>query len=177
MLIFCLVRKATGQLLRRHGSAKNKALSNPKCKNICVLEYDFYCILIHKNKLIQFVIEYDGNFHYVQSNFVNFEEYHKRDVIKQYYLHEMNVHLLRLIGRFNTDMIECFIDKLLDCQYYVAINKIKPIKKYFLNNDIHKGLVYFGNYFNCIDCNVNKSVSKYSNQNPSKKRKLKILCI
>lgn len=118
----------------------------PFCRKVCRLEYDFYCILIHENRLIQFVIEFDGGFHYEKTEYFNFDNYHKSDIIKQYYLLQMNVHLLRLTD-VKQVVIECFINRLIKTSKYLSYGKINPIKKIFTDDSDCKGLIYFGDYF------------------------------
>jgi hypothetical protein len=45
---------------------------------------------------VLFVIEFDGEQHFSDNQFYNFKNSHINDIIKQYYLEEMNIHLLRI---------------------------------------------------------------------------------
>ena len=51
----------------------------------------------------------------------------------------MNIHLLRLNDNF--------INKIINTNKYVVINKIIPIKKYFNNEGEHYGLFFFKKAF------------------------------
>ena len=125
----------------------------PFCTNIDRLEYDFYCILFVDNRLIQFVVEYDGAFHF-EVQFDNpqlYQQYHKCDIIKQYYLFRMNVHLIRLNDNFRKtygiDYISAQISDLIESDHYFEYQKILAKPEFFNNNNIHKGLQDFNSFF------------------------------
>lgn len=115
------------------------------CKYEIVLEYDFFCLMVDNGKLIPFVIETDGDQHYDCNHFFFGDgASHIRDVVKQYYLRCMNVHLLRVrnINSLFADVME-FIKKIINSKVYVVTNPIKPIKKYFESDETIFGLQYF----------------------------------
>ena len=107
------------------------------------LEYDFYCIYIYDNNLVQFVIEFDGEQHYQ----IKKDEHivcHIRDIIKQYYLSELNIHLLRLNKSTTiSDTIENFIKEIVKTNTYIIKNAIQPKEEYFQNTKVNAGLDYF----------------------------------
>lgn len=115
------------------------------CKNQKKLEYDFYCCLTYKKRIFHFVIEYDGDQHY--KNVKIWDEHnlcHMRDILKQYYLFQMNIHLLRIRTCDNIKLsIVNFINKILISTKYVAVNKIEPIKELFIGTTEHPGLKDF----------------------------------
>lgn len=116
------------------------------CRDKLPLEYDFYCVMFHYNKFFQFVIEYDGDQHYDKIKLYDFDTCHRHDILKQYYLAQLNIHLLRLTN--NSDIkksIIDFINKIILTNQYVIINAIKPIKELFNDNTAHKGLSQFYN--------------------------------
>lgn len=120
----------------------------PFIKNKNTLEYDFYCILIHNGYVIQWVIEFDGDQHVDDITRFNFNNIHKHDILKQYYLHQLNIHLLRLNN--NSDIgqsIEKFINKILITSKYVVMNEIIPDKKKFIDKSNHNGLIHFYNFY------------------------------
>jgi hypothetical protein len=118
-----------------------------------MLEFDFYCIMIHDDRLVQFVIEIDG-FQHQTGGFGKKEQYndinlvHMRDVMKQYYLSQMNIHLLRINDLDNIkEQIENFINEIISTEKYVSINTIKYQEKYFVSRIKHDGLQLFYNYY------------------------------
>lgn len=118
------------------------------CKNQQMLEFDFYCVLFFKEVVYHWVIEFDGIQHYDQSSYYASRENHVRDIIKQYYLAELNVHLLRLKNKkldVIHEEINNFINIVINSKTYVAINPIIPIMEYFEDTKIHSGLKYFCN--------------------------------
>jgi hypothetical protein len=118
------------------------------CKNKNTLEYDFYCILIHSGRVFHFVIEFDGDQHYYSSEFFNSHEQHRRDILKQYYLAELNIHLLRLKNEGNLmKKIINFINGILVTRTYMCVGKIAVDSTLFTDKQIHKGLSYFSEYY------------------------------
>jgi Family of unknown function (DUF5889) len=121
------------------------------CKNTYVLEYDFFCVMLYYDHVIQFVIEYDGEQHREENSFYDLKTINTHDVLKQYYLAQLNFHLLRLdndssVGK---SIIE-FINKILSTNSYVITNKIDPIPKYFNDKSDHKGLNHFCEHHDSI---------------------------
>lgn len=117
------------------------------CKNKNLIEYDFYCVLIHQGYVFQWVIEYDGDQHYKDTHFFDFNNNHKRDILKQYYLAELNIHLLRLNKNLDIKKsIINFINKILITDKYVIVNKIDPIEELFCDKFEHSGLIYFNKF-------------------------------
>jgi len=125
------------------------------CRNhiFSLLELDFYCIMIHDKRLIQFVIEIDGLQHQI-GGFGKKEEYddinllHVRDVMKQYYLSQMNIHLLRINNFENIkDQIENFMNDIITTTKYIIVNPTECQDKYFKSKSKHDGLQLFFNYF------------------------------
>lgn len=144
------------------------------CKNIATLEYDFCCFMIHENKAIHFNIEYDG-FQHNGENYRNlFESIHKRDILKQYYLFGMNVHLLRLNDNHNvrTSIID-FINKVFTSKTYVIVNKIEPIKKLFNDTSEHEGLKFYHEY--CRKMNLKCKHQEYNFTKIQKLREIDLL--
>jgi len=120
----------------------------PFCKDKATLEYDFYCILLYDNHIYQFVIEFDGGFHFEStSTFFDFEIYHKHDILKQYYLFHRSIHLLRLNEKNNNiRQIILFINTLISSDEYIIVNRIDPIKNFFQDKSPHYGLKIFYDY-------------------------------
>ncbi len=124
------------------------------CRNniLYVLEFDFYCFMIHDNRLIQFVIEIDGE-HHVTGGFSRRKDdennsQHVRDIMKQYYLSQLNIHLIRInkFENIKNQIIE-FIDEIISSSKYVITNPIKIQDIYFKSKVNHDGLQLFNNYF------------------------------
>ena len=93
------------------------------------LEYDFYCVLIDLDNVsfVQFIIEFDGEQHSDASSLYNNKNIHVHDLLKQYYLREMNIHLLRLTGENHVGRsIRKFINDVSKTTKYMAVNAIKP---------------------------------------------------
>lgn len=116
------------------------------CRNKCVLEYDFYGILIHENDMIHFVIEYDGDYHFKTNE--ESKKLHICDIIKQYYLRRMGIHLLRLNKKSNIELsIDVFFEKLIRDLLYVSIGALTLRPKMFNDNSVHMGLKYFAKIY------------------------------
>ena len=134
------------------------------CRNKKCLVSDFLCLLITQyNELIVFSIEVDGLQHdFYNKNWFNgdYEKamIHVRDILKQYFLRVMNVHLLRLKYQKPKDTehfpkkIKEFILKLLASKTYLCENKINPVISdndecsviRTLNDKIKKGINHSG---------------------------------
>lgn len=113
------------------------------CKYSIPLEYDFFCLLIvNPSKIVPFVIEMDEPYHFTDN-----PDVHRRDIIKQYYLRCMNIHLPRIKhGTDICDQLAKFTVAISDTNIYVAKNPIKPIEKYFQSDEVIYGLRYFHKY-------------------------------
>jgi hypothetical protein len=139
------------------------------CRDILPLEYDFYCILIYKGVIYQWVIEYDGDQHYDEKR-NDFEIRHVHDIIKQYYLAELNIHLLRIREKTLNEIckkINKFINRIINSDIYVNVDPIIPIDKYFKDSFEHDGLSHF--------CETLKGFVDKSNKSKKiSKKKLKI---
>ena len=118
------------------------------CKNINLLSYDFFCILVFKNKLFMFVIEYDGAQHFKNNpKYNNLDETHKHDILKQYYLSQLNVHLLRLADDSDIKYdIDNFMKQIQHTDKYVVVNRMESDTKLFTDKSEHKGLITFHMY-------------------------------
>lgn len=114
------------------------------CRDAYSLEYDFYCILMYNGYFYHWVIEFDGDQHYSDCGF--FTSDHARDILKQYYLAELNIHLLR-IRESSFDIvfkkIQKFINVVINTNVYVATDYIVPIEERLMCNGICPGLKYF----------------------------------
>lgn len=126
----------------------NYSLVFTKNKNLLV--YDFFCIFIHDFKMYIFVIEFDGDQHIHRHSFFHltedeFRKSHIRDILKQYYLEQMNIHLLRIsLDDDIPQSITNFINRIIKEKTYIAVNKIVPIEKYFeKSHAFHPGLSHF----------------------------------
>ena len=115
------------------------------------MEYDFYCILLFNGYIYQFVIEFDGGFHLnTKCKISDFCIYHKHDILKQYYLFQRSIHLLRLNDKNNNiDQILKFINKIVGSSEYIIVNRIEPIEEYFQDKSVHSGLKKFYDY--CLE--------------------------
>jgi hypothetical protein len=141
------------------------------CKNKNHLEYDFYCVLLHQGCVFQWVIEYDGDQHYKDTHFFDFNNNHKRDILKQYYLAELNIHLLRLNKNLDIKKsIINFINKILITNKYVIVNKIDPIGDLFCEKSKHKGLVDFNKFIDDM-----KLHNEFSSSEEMKETKVPII--
>lgn len=91
---------------------------------------DFFCCMLYKHQLHLFVIEYDSNSHHdVKSE--NFIKIHLNDLLKQHYLFQMNIHLLRL--NKDSDIkkeIKNFIKEVIEGSNYVISGQIEPMFKF-----------------------------------------------
>ena len=116
-------------------------------------EFDFLCFVIRDNRLVIFVIEIDGLQHKYGVGTIcgtknTMMQQHIRDILKQYYLSQMNIHLLR-INDFNniTEQIFEFIDDIFESLKYKIKNRTIPVEHLFQNNYEHYGLTVFCKYF------------------------------
>jgi len=125
------------------------------CKNeeSALLEFDYYCIMIYRNRLIIFVIEVDGDQHNTggfnkKSIRDDIDFQHVRDVLKQYYLSQMNIHLLRVNETESVYyQITKFIQLLIDTDDYVVVNRRVPIINNFSVSADHPGIARFCDYY------------------------------
>jgi hypothetical protein len=105
--------------------------------------YDFYGITLWHNQLVQFVILFDDDSHF-DSTVETFEKIHHDDILKQYMLYQMNIHLLRLNKRSDLKKeIYSFIKRIRISTKYIIEGKIKPISRFFQSNKIINELVLF----------------------------------
>lgn len=127
------------------------------CRDKLPLEFDFYCFLIYEGKVIQFVIEYDGDQHYDNLSMFDYEYIHRHDILKQYYLFQMNIHLLRINNGHNVNKtIVNFINEVLTSKRYVIHNPITPISHLFQDMNKHDGLADFNKYYKKMYSPINK---------------------
>lgn len=98
------------------------------CKFINELEFDFYCIYFHNNTMHQFVIECDGNQHFKLNKRYDPENYNVRDILKQYYLSCMNVHLIRMIDYniISRNSIADILENISTTHNYICKGAILP---------------------------------------------------
>lgn len=137
--------------------------------------YSFYGVIMFKHHLIQFIIMYDDEIHFDRTD-VNFTSIHRRDIINQYMLFQMNVNLLRL-NKNNFKMehddyphsserqgcqtrvwtykieIKNFINRIKHTTEYVIQNGIIPIVKLFKSTEINSTLKNF-----CDDYEYNRII-------------------
>lgn len=118
------------------------------CINVRKLEYDFYCVMYYEERLFHFVIEFDGEQHYERNDFHDYENIHRLDILKQHYLHEMGIHLLRLRKNDNIrKTIVDFINKILTLNTYVITNGIEPNETIINGTHEHNGLKVFYKHY------------------------------
>ena len=121
----------------------------PFCRDKMPLEYDFYCFLTSykSHGTFQFVIEVDGDQHLEENDMHLFNYIHVHDIMKQHYLYEMNIHLLRLNnGNDIENSIVNFINTMLTSSTYLSVNEIEPIEELFGSRAKHAGLISFNNH-------------------------------
>ena len=131
------------------------------CKYIGQLEFDFFCVKIHNDRIYLFVIEFDGSQHRKEIKyFKDYTENHIRDIMKQYYLYQMNIHLLRL-EKTNNIYIEInqFIKSIIKTNKCLVINPIVPEKEKFNNESINFGLKHYYDYYSVNQNNHFKTVN------------------
>jgi len=123
--------------------------------------YDFYGCTMSRNQLVQFVILYDDDTHF-DKNDEQFVDVHQNDIMKQYMLSQMNIHLLRLSEKSNIKKeINTFIRQIKNTTEYVLTNGIVPIAKLFISNEENEDLVAF-----CRDYQYNHVIYlKYPTKN------------
>ena len=101
-------------------------------KFIIPLEFDFYCVTIHSNKIINWVIEVDSDYHFSNNCNVFSPDKHRCDVLKQCYLSIMGIHLLRLqLHQISPKTIDDFFARIINSDTFVIDNKIIPDEKCF----------------------------------------------
>lgn len=141
------------------------------CRNILPLEYDFYCVLEHSNRFIHFVIEFDGDQHMKDLNFFDYEKNHQLDIMKQHYLFEMNIPLLRVNNKHDVEKIIIeFINEIFISDTYVGINLLEPTKKLFECTEKCKGLLFFNEHCNKL---YNNSYFQYGLKSQHNLKKFK----
>lgn len=108
------------------------------CRNhiFFLLEFDFYCIMIYNDRLIQFVIEIDGIQHktngFCKNKNHDFNSQNVRDIMKQYYLSQLNIHLLRISDFQNiSEQINVFIVSIITTTKYIIANPISIQENFF----------------------------------------------
>lgn len=160
----------------------------PFCKKHSQLEYDFWCILVLYNRVIQFVIEYDGIYHF-ENIHDTLKQVHFNDILKQHYLECLNIHLLRI--KYNSEPkcfeieIVTFMERLHKTEKYISKNKI-PINNLLIENDkLGKYIRNFRQY--CLKkrsllltkgyekCVINKKIIPQSKPEDSKNVKQEIV--
>jgi hypothetical protein len=111
------------------------------------LIYDFYGIFIHNGVLVQFVIECDNDDHF-NCRSSKFTSIHINDIIKQYYLFQINVHLLRLNNKSDAKhIVPRFLKTIANTQQYVIWNKIRAIPGLFTSRSKNDDLMrIYNNY-------------------------------
>ena len=101
-----------------------------KCfQQITKYSFDFFCILIHNSILHPFVIEFDGEQHFNDNHNFFKKSLHSNDIIKQFYLCNINVHLLRITKKLHIqEAINNFIYFITHNhhQSYISFNYINP---------------------------------------------------
>lgn len=98
--------------------------------------YDFFGTVTQHNHLIMFVILYDNATHF-DTTHKDYAKIHQIDIYKQHILFQLNVHLLRINARHDTETeISTFLDALIGSTTYIVQNPIKPIYNLFKNSDI-----------------------------------------
>lgn len=118
------------------------------CKNKINLEYDYLCMLINNGLILLFVIEYDGEQHYGPNKIYDYEETHKRDILKQYYLYNLNINLIRLNKKSEVSKeIKKFIKDMIQKKDYLLKNPIKPNKKICNDKSEHNGIKLFEEHY------------------------------
>lgn len=121
----------------------------PFCKRHGQLEYDFWCIYIHNNRVIQFVIEYDGIYHEKDIH-GTLKQVHFNDILKQYYLEHLNIHLLRIKydnepESFEQEIVK-FMQQLQKTKKYTVVNKIQLNKALIDDEKLGKYMHNFRQY-------------------------------
>jgi hypothetical protein len=124
----------------------------PTVNNQQSFVYDFYGITMWYDQLVQFVILFDDDSHFDSSPFCSqkveekFDKIHYDDILKQFMLFQMNIHLLRLNERSNlkTEILS-FIKRIRirTSTKYVIEGKIKPIARLFQSKEVIDELALF----------------------------------
>ena len=132
-----------------------------------LLEFDFYCIMFHENRLIQFVVEVDGTQHQTggfsrKNKDSELNSPHVCDIMKQYYLSQMNIHLLRINNVSNAEeQTRQFIENIVTSTKYVIMNGTEIQDKYFTSEINHDGLQMFHKHFISCHENIIKELKNY----------------
>lgn len=140
-----LVMKSLDALAKKYSLYYFKEYEWELCRDKKRLRYDFYCIMIYGDRFLHWVIEFDGDQHFDNDiSIFNFKYTHIHDILKQYYLVQMNIPLLRLNNNSAIgESIVKFMNQVIESDKYVRVNPIIPIKEYFTSKDLHGGLNYF----------------------------------
>ena len=118
------------------------------CKNKISLSFDFLCVIIKEDSLVMFVVEFDGDQHFKQNSLYDFKSNHQRDILKQHYLRQLNIHLLRLNEESDfEEELDNFIKKVSKTGVYLCQNPIEPIEELFNDDSEHSGLCYFNHFY------------------------------
>jgi hypothetical protein len=105
--------------------------------------YDFYGITMWHDQLVHFVILFDADSHFDSSD-EKFDKIHHDDILRQYMLCQMNIHLLRLNKKSNLKReIISFIKKISTSTMYIIQGKIKPIARLFQSKEVIDELALF----------------------------------
>nr|WBF70492.1 hypothetical protein [Megavirus caiporensis] len=141
----------------------NRSNTLPTINFINNFVYDYFCVLYYGEKMIVFVIDiYDK---------INDSNTHTNQIFKQYILHQMNIHLLRINTNHKIkNQILIFIKKIKKTTKYVCHGFIKPIPE-LINIDLIKKLYqdfsndYFNNHIIYNKLYLHKNYSDNNNNN------------
>lgn len=109
----------------------NRSNTLPTINFINNFVYDYFCVFYHNGKIIVFIIDtYDK---------LNDSNTHTNQIFKQYILHQMNIHLLRInTNRKIKNQILIFMKKIKKTTKYICHGFIKPIPELIDINLIKK---------------------------------------
>jgi len=162
------VMRILNKLVKKHDLYYFYKYRWPFCKHKSVLEYDFFCILKFDHQVVLFNIEFDGGQHFLSNSkfYVDLDECHRRDVLKQYYLAQMNIHLLRLNDDDNNIYVSIvdFINQILDATTYVVVNPIEPNIDLFSDQKIHQGLKCFNQWHIDMRLKCSKQIDSFDRE-------------
>lgn len=112
--------------------------------------YDFYGMIFSHKQLVQFVIMCDDDTHYDDTN-SDFMDIHLNDIILQFILFQMNIHLLRLNKRSLVhSQIKKFLKKINNSTEYVCIGAIQPQLDIIKQFEFHQDSTGFENLTNFL---------------------------
>jgi hypothetical protein len=97
--------------------------------------YNFFGLYADEHRMRLFVITFDDATHFNRKS-DEFSIIHTNDIMMQFQLHCMDIHLLRL--NKNSDIREetmTFLNSIIKTNTYIVMNCIKPIKKLFDTSD------------------------------------------